>query len=28
MQSKGDVWFCSGADVAAHWRQTHPFQAA
>ena len=27
MQSKGDVWFCTGADVASHWRRTHPFQA-
>lgn len=27
MQSKGDVWFCTGADVAAHWRKTHPYQA-
>jgi len=27
MQSKGDVWFCTGADIASHWRKTHPFQA-
>ena len=27
MQSKSDVWFCTGADVAAHWRKTHSYQA-
>ena len=27
MRSKGDVWFCTGADVAAHWRKTHSYQA-
>ena len=27
MQSQGDVWFCTGADIASHWRQTHPYQA-
>ena len=27
MQDKGDVWFCSGADIASHWRKTHPYQA-
>ncbi len=27
MQSRSDVWFCTGADVAAHWRKTHSYQA-
>ena len=27
MQSKADVWFCTGADVASHWRKTHSYQA-
>ena len=27
MQDKGDVWFCTGADIASHWRKTHPYQA-
>jgi allantoinase len=25
MREKGDVWFCTGADIAAHWRKTHPY---
>lgn len=27
MQSMGDVWFCTGAEIAAHWRKTHPYPA-
>ncbi len=27
MQDKGDVWFCTGADIASHWRKTHPYEA-
>jgi len=27
MQNKGDVWFCTGADIASHWRKTHPYQS-
>ena len=27
MQDKGDVWFCTGADIASHWRKTHPYGA-
>ncbi|MFP6776898.1 MAG: polysaccharide deacetylase family protein [Alphaproteobacteria bacterium] len=27
MQSKAGVWFCTGADVASHWRKTHSYQA-
>ena len=28
MRNKGEVWFCTGAEIAAHWRKTHPYQAA
>jgi len=27
MRQKGDVWFCTGADIAQHWRKTHPYEA-
>jgi len=27
MRGKGDVWFCTGADIAAHWRNIHPYRA-
>ena len=26
MWSKGDVWFCTGADIASHWRQPIPIR--
>jgi hypothetical protein len=22
------VWFCSGEDIAEHWRKTHPYPGA
>ena len=27
MRNKSGVWFCTGAEIAAHWRKTHPYQA-
>ena len=26
MRKKGDVWFCTGRDIAQHWRKTHPYE--
>jgi allantoinase len=28
MQNKGDVWFCTGADIASHWHKIHPYQSS
>jgi len=27
-QSHSDVWFCRRVDIARHWREHHPYQAA